>query len=129
MMHDPLADALSHLSNCARVGKREAILKPASRLLSKILAIMQKHGYIGEYEYIDDGKAGMFKVKLTGYLNKCGVIKPRFSVKKDEFQKFEERYLPARDFGILIVSTSKGVMTHKEAKELGIGGKLIAYVY
>ena len=67
--------------------------------------------------------------ELKGNINKCGVIKPRHAVKKDEFEKFEKRYLPAKNFGILIVTTPKGIMTHYEAKELGIGGRLLAYMY
>jgi len=64
-----------------------------------------------------------------GRINDCGVIKPRFPVKKNEFEKWEKRYLPSPDVGLLVISTSKGVMTHREAKELGIGGVLLAYVY
>jgi len=68
-------------------------------------------------------------VELIGNINKCGVIKPRFPVKKNEFEKWEKRFLPAKDFGILLVSTPKGVMSHKEAYKNGIGGRLLAYVY
>ena len=85
--------------------------------------------YIGNFEYIDDNRAGQFKVELEGNINKCGVIKPRHAVKKDEFEKFEKRYLPAKNFGILIVTTPEGIMTHYEAKERGIGGRLLAYMY
>ncbi|RLG18725.1 30S ribosomal protein S8, partial [Nanoarchaeota archaeon] len=68
-------------------------------------------------------------VKLRGRINDCKVIKPRYSCKLDEFEKFEKRFLLSRDLGIIIVSTSKGLMTHREAKEKRIGGVLIAYVY
>ena len=90
---------------------------------------MQKENYIGEFEFIDDNKAGKFEVELEGNINQCGVIKPRHAVKKDEFEKFEKRYLPAKNFGILIVTTPEGIMTHREAKERGIGGRLLAYMY
>ena len=66
---------------------------------------------------------------LEGNINKCGVIKPRHAVKKDEFEKFEKRYLPAKNFGILILTTPEGIMTHHDAKERGIGGRLLAYMY
>ena len=69
------------------------------------------------------------KINLIGSINKCGVVKPRFSVKKNDFEKYEKRYLPAQNFGILIVSTSQGIMTNYEAKEKNLGGKLLAYVY
>jgi small subunit ribosomal protein S8 len=126
---DPLANALNHLSNCERVGKKVAYIKPASKLIGRVLKVMQDYGYVGEFEFIEDGRAGIFKVELIGKINKCGAIKPRFPVKKLGYEKFEKRYLPARDFGILIVSTTQGVMSHEEAKKKGLGGRLLAYVY
>ncbi len=126
---DVLANALSTIMNNEVRGKKECLIYPASKLVMNVLQTMRRVGYIGDIEYIDDGRGGKLKVKLLGRINKCGVIKPRFPVKKDEFEKWEERYLPARDIGILIVSTSQGVMTHIEAKEKGIGGVLLAYVY
>lgn len=69
------------------------------------------------------------KIQIIGTLNKCAVIKPRFSVKKDGYEKFEKRYLPAKDVGVIIVSTSQGMITHTEAKKKGLGGSLVAYFY
>ena len=129
MYRSHLKDALNHLSNCERVGKKVAYIKPASKLIGRVLKVMQDYGYIGEFEFIEDGRAGIFKVELIGKINKCGAIKPRFPVKKLGYEKFEKRYLPARDFGILIVSTTQGVMSHEEAKKRGLGGRLLAYVY
>ncbi len=126
---DPLADAMSAIYNSEIVGKTEVIVKPASSLIERVLQVMQREGYIGEFERIDDGRAGRFRIQLMGRTNKCGVIKPRFPVKRDGFEKFEKRFLPAYDFGILIVTTPEGVMTHQEAKGRGIGGRLLAYVY
>ena len=129
MLNDPLANAFSKIMNAELKGKTECILKPVSTLLSKLLDIMQKKRYIGDFKFIDDNKGGMIKLNLIGRINKCKVIKPRYSLKKNEFEKFEKRYLPAKDFGIIFVSTSKGIMTHNEAKEKGLGGRLIAFVY
>ncbi|AIF68797.1 30S ribosomal protein S8 [Palaeococcus pacificus DY20341] len=126
---DPLANALSHMTNSEKVGKGEVYIKPASKLIGEVLRVMQQNGYIGEFEFIDDGRAGIYRVQLKGKINKTGAIKPRFPVKAKEYEKWEKRFLPAFDFGILIVSTSQGIMTHKEAREKGIGGRLIAYVY
>ncbi|MHA1722642.1 MAG: 30S ribosomal protein S8 [Candidatus Baldrarchaeia archaeon] len=126
---DPLADALSSIMNHEMAGKKTVIVKPASKLIGEVLKIMLQEGYIGEFEYIDDGRAGKFRVQLLGRINKCGVIKPRFSVKRKDYEKWEKKFLPAHDIGILIVSTSQGVMTHKEAIKRGIGGRLLAYVY
>ncbi|MDK2463616.1 MAG: 30S ribosomal protein S8 [Candidatus Korarchaeota archaeon] len=126
---DPLADALSALTNASRLGKREVVIPIASKLIGQVLRVMQEEGYIGEFEYIDDGRAGKYRVKLVGRLNKAAAIKPRFSVKKDKFEDFERRFLPAYNVGAIVVSTPKGVMTHRRAKELGIGGVLLAYFY
>ncbi len=90
---------------------------------------MQKNKYIGEFEFIDDGIAGKFKIQLLGRINKCGIISPRYSVTKTGFTRWERQYLPAVGVGILIVSTPQGVMSHNEAQEKGLGGRLVGYVY
>jgi len=126
---DPLADALSSIINREMIGRKEVLLKPASKIIANTLKIMQQSGYIGEFEYIDDGRAGKFKVQLLGRINKCGVIKPRYPVKYRDFEKWEKEFLPSRDFGILIVTTPQGIMSHIEAKKRKIGGRLVAYVY
>lgn len=129
MMHDTLALALSNIMNAERVGKESCIAKPFSKMLKEILTLMNSKGYIGSFELVDDGKGKLVKIALIGKVNKCGAVKPRFSVKRDGFEKFEKRYLPAKDFGMLIVSTSKGIMTHTEAKEKKLGGRLLAFIY
>ena len=90
---------------------------------------MQDNNYIGGFEEVIDSKGSTLRIHLIGKINKTGVIKPRFSVKKDTFEKFEKRFLPAKDFGILIVSTSQGMMPHTEVKKKEIGGKLVSYCY
>lgn len=129
MTNDPLADALNTIKTHCRVGQRECTIRPANRLIREVLALLQAHNYIGEFEFVDDGKSGEFRIKELGMINDCGVIKPRFSVKKHEWAKWEQRFIPSRDFGLLIVSTPQGLLTNTEAKKRGIGGKLIAYVY
>ncbi|RZN15824.1 MAG: 30S ribosomal protein S8 [Methanosarcinales archaeon] len=129
MLLDPMADALSTIKNAESTGKPECIIKPASKLIGNVLKVMQDAGYIGEFELVDDGKAGVFTVELKACINKCGVIKPRHYVKHTEFEKWEARYLPAKKFGTLILTTSKGVMTHYDASEKDVGGQLLAYVY
>jgi small subunit ribosomal protein S8 len=126
---DPLANALSTIKNAESTGKRECIIKPVSKLISSVLRVMQQASYVGDFEFIEDGKAGLFKIELLGNINNCGAIKPRFSIVKREFEKWEQRYLPASDVGLLILTTSQGIMSHIEAKGQGIGGKLLAYVY
>lgn len=128
MLNDPLADALSNITNYERARKNEVLI-PASKTIGNILKIMQDYGFIGTFEFIDDGKSGNYKVELIGNINKCGVIKPRFPVKKDEFEKWEKRFLPAKNFGILLISTPKSIMSHRDAYKNETGGRLLAYVY
>lgn len=129
MLNDPLAATLAKIMNAERIGKREVVVRPASKMIKKILTLMNERNFIGSFEEEDDGKGGLLKVNLLGSINKCGVIKPRFSTKHNGFEKWEKRYLPAKDFGIIVVSTPFGVLTHLEAKERNTGGKLLAYCY
>lgn len=129
MLNDPLANMMSAISSHERVGKREVTVTPVSGMMKKVLNILKDCRYVGEFEELSPGRGGFAKLNLLGNINSCGVIKPRFSVKGDGFEKFEKRYLPAKGVGILILSTSQGVMTHVEAHKKGIGGRLIAYCY
>ena len=129
MLHDPLANTLTMMKNAEATGKKEVLAKPASKIISEVLKIFKKEGYISEFEVTDDKRGGILKITLSGAINKVGAIRPRYPVKINEYDKFEQRYLPAKDFGRLIVSTSKGIMTHIDAKEKKLGGALIAYVY
>jgi small subunit ribosomal protein S8 len=128
MLQDPLADALSTIKNAERVSKSECVVR-ASRLIRAVLKVMQAHEYIGGFEFRDTGRGGNFKVELSGRIIDTNVIKPRYSVKVGEFEKWEKRYLPAKGMGLLILTTPKGVMGHDEAKKVGMGGKLLCFVY
>ncbi len=129
MLNDPLANALNMMMNAQKAGKSFCTVKPISKMMMKVLDIMHDHKYIGKVEVVDERQGKMIRVELLGKINNCAVVKPRYSVKKGTYEKFEERYLPAKNFGFLIVSTSKEIMTHLEAKEKGLGGMLLAYVY
>lgn len=124
-----VADALTNIKNSEFAAKKHCILKPASKLLGEILKVMQSKSYISTYEYVDDGRDGLYKIELLGKINECKAINPRHSVKKNEYERYEKRYLPSKDVGILVVSTPNGVMSHKEAKSMHIGGRLLAYLY
>jgi len=129
MQQDPLNDAMALIRNAEKVGKGECYVRPSSKLVGRVLKVMQEAGYVQGFELIRDGRAGMYRVSLSGNINDCGVIRPRYAVKRDQLEKFEARYLPAQDFGVLILTTTKGVLTHQQAKEGGVGGKLLAFVY
>lgn len=127
-LNDPIADAMSKINNAAKALYTSVELKK-SNLLVNLLDILKENGYVGSYEVTEDGRQGLVKINLLGTINKCSVIKPRFSVKVEELEKYEMRFLPAKDFGVLIISTNKGLMTQKQAKDLNIGGALVAYCY
>jgi len=128
-MNDPLASVLSQITNAIKVGKSEVVTKISSKLIKQTLEIMKNEGYLGDIEEIKDTKGDYYRISLIGKLNACGVIKPRFAVQRVNFEKYEQRYLPARGFGLLIISTNEGLLTHEQAKEKSIGGKLISYFY
>jgi small subunit ribosomal protein S8 len=128
-LNDPLSNVLSQIVAYDSAGRKELVTKSNSKIIKQVLEIMQDNQYIGSFEEMPDSKGNLLKINLLGKINKTGVIKPRFSVQKDSFEKFEKRYLPARDFGIIILSTSQGMMVHVEAKKKGIGGRLISYCY
>ena len=124
-----LANLFVTLYNNETRRKGECTILPTSKLGIEVLKTLQKDGYIGEFEHIDDKRGGKFKIKLLAKITKCGAISPRFKVKTDEYNNWEQQYLPAYDRGMLLVTTNQGVMSHHEATQKGIGGFLIGYVY
>ena len=128
MRHDILSDVLVTIKNADLLGKTSAVV-PASKLIGNVLKLLTEKGYLNNYEFSDDGKGGEFIISLNGRINSCGAIKPRFSVKLKDMETHEARYLPAKDFGILILTTPYGVMNNDQAREASTGGKLLAYVY
>lgn len=128
-LNDPLANVLSMIKKYESLGKKELQTTNNSKVIRKILSILNEHNYLGGFEEIDNGRGGMLKINLLGTINNIGVIKPRFSVKRENFDLAEKRYLPARGFGMLIVSTNQGLISHVDAKKKNIGGKLICYCY
>nr|AJS12240.1 30S ribosomal protein S8 [uncultured archaeon] len=128
MANDPLADALNAIKTHEMFCKPACEVKP-SKLVRETLKILQRKGFIGDFEFVDDGKNGYFKIKLLGRVNQCSAVKPRFAVKRSEWNEWESKYLPGVGFGMFVVSTPDGLMTNDEAKEKGLGGRLIAYVY
>ena len=129
MQHDPLSDALSLIKNAERSGKNECRVRPASKLIGRVLKVIQEYGYVKQFEYVEDGRAGWFNVFLNGNINDCGVIKPRYAVQRKNMERYEAQFLPAQNFGVLILTTTRGVISNEKAKEINTGGKLLAYVY
>lgn len=123
MSQDIVADALNQIMNAKKARKKEAVIKRYSNFLLNILDLMKKLNFLN---YKIEGRELKIEIKN---INECGAIKPRFNVTVEEIDKYVRRFLPAKDFGCLIISTSKGLMTNEEAVEKSIGGSLIAYIY
>jgi small subunit ribosomal protein S8 len=126
---DPLVNALNTIISHEGRRKTECIITPASGLVGRVLRLIQSKGYIGEIEFIDDGRQGKFRVQLFGRINQSEAVKPRFKTRVSEIEKWEKRFLPSRNLGMVILSTPKGVMDHVQAKEENVGGVVLAYVY
>jgi small subunit ribosomal protein S8 len=129
MQHDLLNDALVTLRHADQQGQATVSLRPTSKLIGEVLRIFREQQYISEFTFVPNGKGGEYQVQLARRINSCGVIKPRLAVSGRELERYEARFLPAQDFGLLLLSTNQGVLSHNRARELKIGGKLLAYVY
>jgi len=126
MSQDIVADALNMMRNAKKARKEIVKVNRTSKLLIEILKIMKQNGAVKKYKI--DLKNKFVEITLGDFME-CKAIKPRFTVKKDQIEKYKRRYLPARNIGALIISTNKGLITHEEAFEEGVGGCLIAYFY
>ena len=126
MSHDIVADALNMIRNAKKARRETVKIDRISNLLIEILKIMKQEGAVKKYKI--DAKEKSLTVTI-GNLFECKSIKPRFSCNKTQIEKYRRRYLPARNLGTMVVSTNKGLMTHKEAQDEQIGGSLVAYFY
>ncbi|KAI8058176.1 40S ribosomal protein S22-A [Syncephalis plumigaleata] len=124
-----LNDCLNNINNAERRGRRQVLIRPSSKVIVKFLSVMQRHGYIGEFEIVDDHRSGKIVIQLNGRLNKCGVISPRFNVKFNDWEKWVNNLLPSRQFGYLVMTSSAGIMDHEEARRKHVGGKILGYFY
>ena len=126
MSQDIVADGLNMIRNAKNARKDSVKINIISNLFIEILKIMKQQGAIKKYKI--DSKTKSIEITI-GELNECKAVKPRFSRDKTQIEKYRRRYLPSRNFGTVVVSTNKGLMTHEEAQEEKIGGCLIAYFY
>ena len=128
---DPIADMLTRIRN-ANSSKHESVNVPASKLKVEIARILNEEGYINGYEVIDDGLQGIIKITLKYAANKQKVITGLKRVSKPGLRVYaskEELPRVLRGLGIAIISTSKGIMTDKEARKANVGGEVLAFVW
>ena len=128
---DPIADMLTRIRN-ANATKHESVEIPASNMKKQIAQILVDEGYIKSYNIIDDGKQGIIKVLLKYGPNKSLVIRGIKRVSKPGLRIYvgsEEIPKVMRGLGVAIVSTSKGVMTDREARKANVGGEVLAFVW
>jgi len=124
MSQDIVADALNQIMNARKAEKTEVEIKRISKLLLNLLEMMKEQDYI-DFEQKDERTIIVKLIKI----NECRAIKPRYYVDVKKIDKYLRRFLPSRNFGTLVISTSKGLMSHNQAYENKIGGGLIAYFY
>ena len=127
-MTDHLADALNTIKTHEIVGQNICTVK-ATSLIGEILKVLKDHKYLKEYKKVDNGRGGFFEVQLDGRINDCGVLKPRMPVKRQDWAKKEQQFIPGFGVGLLIVSTPSGIMTNHDAEKKRMGGRLLCYVY
>lgn len=131
-MTDPIADYLTRLRNAIQA-KHRVVDIPASNLKKEMTRILHEQGYILNYKFIDDGPQGTIKIALKyDPVNKVNSIKKLQRVSTPGLRQYTGyRDMPRvlNGLGIAIVSTSKGVMTNKEANRLKVGGEVLCYVY
>ncbi|MBE7030002.1 MAG: 30S ribosomal protein S8 [Ruminococcaceae bacterium] len=128
---DPIADMLTRIRN-ANSSKHESVIVPASKLKLEIAKILLDEGYIASYELIEDGLQGNIKITLKYGANKQKVITGLKRVSKPGLRVYaskEELPKVLRGLGIAIISTSKGVMTDKEARKNNVGGEVLAFIW
>ena len=123
MSQDIVSDGLNQIVNAKKARKKNLTLKKHSKLLRNILDIAKENGYI---DYSVEGTELNIEIKK---LNEFKAIKPRFTTSAPRINYYVRRFLPAKNFGFVIVSTNKGLMKHNEAEEQNLGGCLVAYIY
>ena len=133
VVNDPIADMLTRIRN-AQVARHDAVVLPASNTKKAIAKILLSEGYVKAVDFIDDGVQGSIKItlKYTGVNRSTPVIAGLKRISKPGLRVYarsEELPKVLGGLGIAIISTSKGLMTDREARKAAIGGEVLAYIW
>ncbi len=130
-MTDPIADMLTRIRN-ANMVKHELVEFPASNMKKAVLDLLKSEGFIHNYEHIEDGKQGTLRVRMKYGPDREKVITGLKRISKPGLRVYAKRDEIPRvlgGLGIAVLSTSKGIMTDKKARQEGVGGEVICYVW
>jgi len=125
MSQDVVADGLNQIMNAKRMETREVVIRRSSKVLVGLLEMMKVAGHV---DYSVDAEEKSVTVKIIK-LNECRAVKPRYYVSAGGVDKYLRRFLPSRNFGTLVISSNKGLVSHKDALKLNVGGSVVAYFY
>ena len=131
VINDPIADMLTRIRN-GLIARHDAVTMPASNMKKAIAKILLDEGYIKSVDFVDDGLQGQIKIALKYAQGKESVIKGLKRISKPGLRVYaRSTEIPKvlGGLGIAIISTSKGVMTDKEARNAGVGGEVLAYIW
>ena len=131
VINDPIADMLTRIRN-GLIARHDAVTMPASNMKKAIAKILLDEGYIKSVDYIDDGLQGQIKLVLKYVEGKQSVINGLKRISTPGLRVYarnEDLPKVLGGLGIAIISTSKGVMTDKEARKAGVGGEVLAYIW
>lgn len=131
VMTDPIADMLTRIRNANTV-KHEKLELPASKMKKDIADILKREGFVKDYEFIEDNKQGVLRIFLKYGVNEEHVITGIKRISKPGLRVYAKADQVPRvlnGLGIAIVSTSKGVLSDKEARNQAVGGEVLAYIW
>lgn len=130
-MTDPIADMLTRIRNANTVGHKTVDV-PASNMKKSIAGILKEEGYITDFEVIDDNKQGVIRITMKYDADKERVISGLKKISKPGLKVYAKRNEVPKvlgGLGIAIISTSNGIISDKKARQLGVGGEVICYVW
>ncbi|MCR4419474.1 MAG: 30S ribosomal protein S8 [Clostridia bacterium] len=130
-MTDPIADFLTRIRNATTI-RKDTVEVPASKMKRALADILKREGFIRDYEYIEDGRQGVLRLYLKYGPNKEKIITGLKRISRPGLRVYARKDQLPRvlgGLGIAVISTSRGVMTDKEARKRGLGGEVICYIW